>query len=131
MEAIMIYSRYGGTILITDARIIPVWSVRSPGRISRLYERPPAKVRKSGKWVDCKPDELPVWHYKGTYDDGSIICDGKWMDASVLTADEGWTEISQVLEALSPESVKKYKEWNQSALPIELFFPPVDEKEIA
>jgi hypothetical protein len=131
MEAKLIYTRYSPEpITITAARIIPVWMVRRPGKLVRLYAKP-GVIRVKGKFVECRAEEIPVWHFKGQYKDGTLHCDGKWVDTSSLIADKGWTEIDEVLKKLNPKDRDAYYDWNKSDQPIENFFNPVDEKDVA
>lgn len=126
-----IYTRFGNAVTLCDARLIPVWTIRTHGTVDFKYEKP-KKVRKG-----VKVEETPVWHYRGWYADGAAnpggaICDGKWCDANTLRADDGWPEIEAKLLELCPDGLEKYKEWNKSGAPsASHFFPPVTEDEAA
>jgi len=61
----------------------------------------------------------------------SKVCDGKWIDAAQLVADNGWPEIQAKLDQLCPDGSAKYKKWNRAGAPAAShFFPPIVEKAI-
>ncbi len=123
----MICTWTGQDVVLTEARLIPVWVIKRPSRIDRKYTKP-SKVPKG-----AKVEEVPCWHYRGKYaKDGVPVCDGKWVDAVNLRADNGWLEIQEKLEELCPDGRGKYEAWNKTGAPeASLFFPPVAEKEAA
>jgi hypothetical protein len=121
-----IYTWSGGTVEITEARLIPVWVVKRPSRIDRYYA-PPTKVPKG-----ASVEEVPCWHYRGKYTDGHPLCDGKWVDAVGLRADDGWKEIQVKLNELCPDGEEKYRAWDEVGAPeASSFFPPITAKEAA
>jgi hypothetical protein len=117
----------GQDVILTEARLIPVWVVKRPSRIDRFYKKP-AKVPRG-----ATVEEVPCWHYRGKYAKDDVpVCDGKWVDAVNLRADGGWVEIQAKLDELCPDGQEKYKEWNKADAPeASHFWPPISEKEAA
>ena len=121
-----IYTWSGAKVTLTEARLIPVWVVKMPSEVKWCYARP-AKLRKG-----AKVEEIPAWHYRGTYEDGEKVCDGKWVDVSRLKADEGWNEIGAKLAELCLDGAEKYNAWNKADAPAASeFFPVISAKEAA
>lgn len=64
--------------------------------------------------------------------DNVPVCNGKWVDAVNLRADNGWVEIQERLDELCPDGRAKYNEWNKVGAPeASHFWPPISEKEAA
>lgn len=122
-----IYTRFGGAVTLCDARLIPVWTIKTPGSFDWKYEKP--KKLPKGAIVS----EVPIWHYRGWYtDNGNPVCDNKWVDAPSLKADDGWKEIEAKLLELCPDGREKYDEWNKAGAPeASHFFPTITELEAA
>src|SRR5262249_11251555 len=100
--------------------------VKRPSRIDRFYKKP-AKVPKS-----AKVEEVPCWHYRGKYTKDEVpVCDGKWVDAVNLRADNGWVEIQENSMSFAPGGKAKYREWNKlGAREAPHFFPPISERKL-
>lgn len=122
-----IYTRFGSVVTLTDARLIPVWVEHCSGEIKWHYTTP-TKMRRG-----AKIEEMPIWHYRGKYaDNGTQVCDGKWVCANDLRADGGWKEIQSALSGLCPAGEKKFQEWNRAGAPgAAHFFPPIEERLVA
>ena len=114
-----IYTRFGSEVKLTEARLIPVWIVKHPSKVKWHYT-----PQDWGKTV-VRVDETPIWHVKGEYGEGGLLCDGKWVVLSDLVADGGWKTIQDECERLNPENAKKYHLWNQTggAAASEIFKP--------
>ena len=120
-----IYTHFGSKVTLCDARMIPVWVEHKPYETKWHYK--PAKPGKKST-----VEEMPVWHYRGWYEDGKPVCDNKWVNATNLRADDGWNEIEAKLLELCPDAEEKYEEWDKSSAPsASHFFPPVSPKEVA
>lgn len=121
-----VYARFGAEVNITEARMIPVWIVKTTGRIKWHYSKP--KPRK-GATVEL----MPMWHYRGTYaDNGQKVCDGKWVPINDLNCDGGWLELDKLLKSLSPDSNEAFKVWNKAGGPdADELFQTISEKEAA
>jgi hypothetical protein len=81
-----------------------------------------------------KIEEVPIWHYRGWYENGERVCDGKWVDANGPKADGGWKEIQAKLDELCPDGLEKIEEWDKSGRSgpqASHYFPPIFEKEAA
>jgi len=107
-----IYTRNGLPIGLSSARIIPMWVEKRPGKV-KFHYRKPDKIAKGATL-----EERPSWHYRGYYiDSSSPICDGKWVDAVLLVADDGWQEIEAKLNELCPGAREKFNAWNKQGAP--------------
>jgi hypothetical protein len=81
---------------------------------------------------NAKVEEVPMWHYRGWYEYGTLVADGKWVSAGRLVADDGWKEVQAKLDELCPDGQEKYDRWNRKDAPeASQFFPPISEKEAA
>ncbi len=106
-----IYTRYGSVVTITEMRLIPVWIERHPSEIRWHYKRPEKAPKTS------VIEETPIWFYRGKYENGEDVCDGKWVTCNDLRADDGWKEIETKMAELNPEDIRKFNEWNKVGAP--------------
>lgn len=121
-----IYTRFGTAVKITEARIIPVWIVNTGHEIKWFFRTPKTKRG----W---EVEEQPIWFFKGQdAADGHPLCDGKWINANSLRADEGWKEITAELHRINEIDVILFNQWNKAgAAEASAFFDRVDERQVA
>ena len=110
---------------MTEARLIPMWFVRTPSEVRAHYTKP--------KKVPKRPSQRRSPHgMTEEPETEGFICDGKWTEAAFLKADDGWREIQAKLDELNPEDATKYREWNKADAPeASHFFKPISENEAA
>jgi hypothetical protein len=122
-----IYTRFGLAVNLCDARLIPIWVENTGHEIKWHYTKPKKPCKGS------EIEEHPIWHYRGWFlPGGDPVCDGKWVDANSLKADDGWKEIEAKLLELCPDGQEKFDQWNKKdAPPASHFFPPVNANEVA
>jgi hypothetical protein len=101
-----IYTRIGSEIELLTARLVPVWIERLQGGIKWHYSE--MKPSKRTKQITM----MPCWHVTAKYvEDGEAVCDGKWLNANTLKADDGMGEILKVIWILNPIDQQRFEDW--------------------
>jgi hypothetical protein len=126
-DEMAIYTRYGPEVIITAARILPIWRKVAPSKIS-LHIKKPTQPKRGKVTIE----ESPNWYVKCHYAEGlEPIHNGKWTSPWWFVADDGAREISDLLVKLNPEDSAKWYEWNKEGAPDMLhFFAALPEKDV-
>lgn len=121
-----IYTRFGSLVRLTAARMIPVWIEHLGSEIKWHYaEKKPTRRTKELR-------EEPVWHVTAEYEDGGLVCDGKWLNLSGFVADDGINEIIAKCHDIAPDVPAKFEQWNKAGGPeASALFEAVDLKMVA
>lgn len=116
----------GQDVILTEARLIPVWVIKRPGRIDRAYRKP----------SKCQRAPLSRKCLAGTTAASMPATTIRCATASGLTpsiyAPMTLGRNSGELDELCPDGKAKYQEWNKIGAPeASHFWPPISEKEVA